>query len=502
MTILTAQQMKQAEKTASEQGLSYLRMMDNAGSFAAGWIYKQFSEVQTGHTIVLCGNGNNGGDGFVVARRLAQKGCNVTVVLANGAPLSENAVEMYSYLKDCGIPVIDAETQLALAKTTMYESDFFVDGVFGTGFHGELPTTVKDVFVCVKQMKKPVVALDLPSGVVADTGVIAKHTLRCKATVSFHALKFAHVTYPAREYCGGVHVADIGIPKTEESTSFLVEEKDVKSWLNRPVDNTHKGTFGTATLFVGSEGMAGAATFAVVACLRCGVGLAKPVIGKEIYPLVAQAAPEGVYQVYSSQHSAAKVAELCKQGTACLVGCGSQKTAFTRDVVLELLESYGAPLVVDADGINSVCGHIDRIKERAGVTVVTPHPGEMARFMGKSVEYVQANRLQVATEFARENGVVVVLKGAGTIVADPSGRTAVSLTGNSGLSKGGSGDILAGMITSFLAQGIPAFESAYISVWLHGRAGEMASATLSRRSMLPSDVMAALPALFLEMETE
>ncbi len=502
MVILTAQQMKQAEKTASEKGLSYLQMMDNAGSRAASQIVKDFSELVKGKTVVLCGNGNNGGDGFVVARRFAQKGYAVSVLLVNGAPQSVSAMEMEAKLDGYGISVVDTKTQWSFAKKMLDESSLIVDGVFGTGFHGELPAHIREVFSYINRMNKTVVALDLPSGVTADDGKVANDTLRCAATVSFHAYKYAHLLYPARQLCGAVTVADIGIPEEEEQFPFVVDQAYVIPHLKRPADNTHKGSFGTATLFVGSYGMAGAATFAVQSCLRCGVGLAKPVVCEDVYPLIAPNAPEGVYQVYAKTKSAGRAAQLCKQGNACLVGCGSGKTPFTRDVLLELINSYSSPLVVDADGINSLCSHIDELKERNGETVLTPHPGEMARLIGKSVEYVQENRIQVASTFAREYGVVVVLKGAGTVIAHPLGHLAISLTGNSGLSKGGTGDVLAGMITSFLAQGMPAFESACVGAWLHGKAGEMASRTFSRRGVLPTDVINTLPSLFLETETE
>ena len=501
MMILTAEQMKHAEKTASEQGLSYLCMMDNAGSSAARWIVKNLTLAQEGKTIVLCGSGNNGGDGFVVARCLAQQGYDVAVILACGQPTSPLAVEMISYLRDYSVPVVDATEQFALAKIMVYEGDLFVDAVFGTGFHGELPPTVFQLFSCVKELEKPVIALDLPSGVSADQGSVAKNTLACYATVTFHAFKFAHVIFPAKEYCGIVHVADIGIPKTQ-ATSFIIDKEYVKQRLQRPLDNTHKGTFGSASMFVGSQGMSGAATFAAAACARCGVGLVKPVVHESIYPLVATAVPEGVYTLYQDQTSAGVVAESCKKSNACLVGCGSGKSPLVRDVLGELVSSYPFSLVIDADGINSLRSHINMVKERKGETVLTPHPGEMARLLGKTIEEVQANRLEIAKKVASKYDVVVVLKGAGTIIADPLGKVAIANVGNSGLSKGGSGDVLAGMITSFCAQGLSAFESACVGVWLHGKAGELASCKYSRRGMLPSDVIQSLPDLFLELESE
>ncbi|MBR3844538.1 MAG: NAD(P)H-hydrate dehydratase [Clostridia bacterium] len=502
MILLTAQQMKQAEKTASQQGLSYSRMMDNAGSSAAKWIHQQFPMVEQEKTVVLCGNGNNGGDGFVVARRFAQKGFSVSVVLLNGTPESVSAMEMASRLQEYGVTVVDAKTQWSFAKKMLEECALIVDAIFGTGFHGQLPGTVRQAFAYVNRLEKPVVALDLPSGVTADTGAVADDTLRCAGTVTFHSYKYAHVLYPARELCGTVWNADIGIDKPQEGLPFVIERPWVVERLKRPKDNTHKGSFGTAGLFVGSEGMAGAALFAIRACLRCGVGLARPIVPNSIYPLVASGAPEGVYTLYDQTVSAGIVANECMKATACLVGCGSKKTPFTRDVVLELISSYTAPLVIDADGINSIHSHIDRLKERKGETVLTPHPGEMARLLGKTIEQVQENRIETAQSFAKEYGVIVVLKGAGTVIAGSHGELAVSLTGNSGLSKGGSGDVLAGMITSFLAQGMDAFQSACVGVWLHGLAGEITSQKLSRRGMLPSDVIECLPDLFLELESE
>lgn len=500
MVVMTEQQIRKAEQAGTQQGLSYVRMMENAGSAAARFI-EQHWQLNADRTVVfLCGAGNNGGDGFVAARRLAQKGVSVSVVLACGKPASLTAIEMWQRLSALSITIVDAKEQISFARQLIHESDLVVDCVFGIGFHGQLPPLVQELFLFARQLKKPVAAMDLPSGCHADSGAVADGTPVCSGTVTFHAYKYAHILYPAREYCGFVQGADIGLPKDAEEAPFIVDKSQVAAVLVRPNGDTHKGTFGTASLLVGSEGMAGAALFAVQACLRCGVGLAKPVIPHSIYSLVASAAPEGVYTLYDSKENPGEIATLCGKGTACLAGCGLRVNTFTKAACRELALSCKIPLVLDADGINSLLGHIDVLKKREGATVLTPHPGEMARLLNVDTGFVQEHRFETAQRFAKEYGVVLVLKGAGTIIAAPDGRTAVSLTGNSGLSKGGSGDMLAGMIVSFLAQGIQPFEAACTGVWLHGLAGERAALALSKRSVLPRDVIETLPSLFLEFE--
>lgn len=500
MRLLTVQQMRQAEETAAKQGLSYLRMMENAGSAAANWMMKGFPAETKGTTVFLCGAGNNGGDGFVAARRMAEQGRSVGVILACGHPTSPTAAQMLERLSGFSVPVVDAKTQNSFARQLIAESTLVVDGVFGIGFHGQLPVGVRELFRTVEQYRKPVIALDIPSGATADTGETAEDTPRCRGTVTFHGYKYAHVLHPAAGCCGRLYAADIGLPAASEPLPFLLDRSYVQPVLKRKEGDTHKGTFGKAALLVGSEGMSGAAVLSVKACLRCGVGLALPVVPRSIYPLVAAAAPEGVYRIYDKADTAGQTAALCMNTDACLAGCGLGNRAFAREVCRELTVSYPGTLILDADGINSLVPHIDAIRMREGKTVLTPHPGEMARLLHTDTAYVQSHRFETAQAFAREYTTVVVLKGAGTVVAAPDGRTAVNLTGNSGLSKGGSGDVLAGMIASLCAQGTEPFEAACAGVWLHGTAGDLAAEARSRRSMLPTDVVELLPSLFLQFE--
>ncbi len=500
MLLVTAQQMRQAEATAFSQGLSYSRMMENAGSVAAKWIEKRFSPF-AGSMVVLCGSGNNGGDGFVVARRLCEKGCRVAVVLACGMPKTVTAKEMFDRLATMGVKVVDGLREVAFAKQLLSECCLVIDGVFGIGFHGELPAAVQELFAYCRRLTKPMVALDLPSGVDADRGTVAAGTPTCVATIGFHAYQYGHILYPSATYCGEISIFDIGLPACE-GLPFVLDAAWVTPLLGRPEGDTHKGTFGKAALLVGSYGMAGAAQFAVDACLRCGVGLAVPVVPQEIYPLVSSACPQGVYRVYPRTISPEDLADLCMDSTALLVGCGLGVNALTQTTCRNLVLTYPHPLVLDADGINSVAEHIDALRSREAPCIITPHPGEMARLLRRDVAYVQAHRMEAACTFAKEYGVVTVLKGAGTVVAAPDGRVAVNLTGNSGLSKGGTGDVLAGMTASFCAQGMDPFQAAGVAVWLHGAAAEMAGGKYSKRSMLPTDVIGQLPSLFLEFEMQ
>ncbi len=501
MYILTAQQMKQAETVGVQQGIPYSKMMDSAGTAAANLIIKRYPAVLEQSVTVLCGNGNNGGDGFVVARRLQEKGVAVHVILVQGEPQTITALEMLGRLKGTSVNVVDWQREGSFARRLLAESTLVVDGVFGIGFHGALPDFAREIFALCTRLNRIMVALDIPSGAVADLGTVAEGTPKCDYTVAFHTYKYAHILYPASDFCGEIAVADIGLDYQSDQGPTVLEREAIAKILVRPTGDTHKGTFGKATVLAGSFGMAGAAVFAVRACLRCGVGLTVPVVPKSIYPLVAQAAPEGVYRVYEDHHSMRNVASLCVDGNALLMGCGMGNTEFTAGICCELTQNYPNTLVVDADGINSLGIHIHELEKRKGATILTPHPLELARLLQTDVAWVQANRFQAATQTAKRLGAVVVLKGAKTIIADADGTVAVNLTGNNGLSKGGSGDVLAGMIVSLAAQGMPPFDAAKAGVWLHGTAADLCAKQFSKRAMLPSDIIETLPLLFSQFES-
>ena len=275
-----------------------------------------------------------------------------------------------------------------------------------------------------------------------------------------------------------------------------ISNRIVKSITNRTADS-HKGDYGRAFCVVGSYGMAGAAVISGLSCLRCGVGICDICLPNTIYPIVATNIPEAVFSIYSDDKNAFKMLyNGVNKATAVLVGCGCGNNNDTKYIVKYLLEDAEKPLVIDADGINVLKYHIDILEARNHPTVITPHLGEMSRLTGLSVEYIKEHKGEVATKFATKYGTIVVLKDHETVVASPDGKTYINHTGNPGMATGGSGDMLAGMITSFIAQGYDAFDSAVAGVYLHGMAGDMARDEYTEAAMLPSDMIKMLPKVF------
>ena len=278
--------------------------------------------------------------------------------------------------------------------------------------------------------------------------------------------------------------------------------QDIRAQFPPRAENSHKGTYGNALLVCGSYGMAGAAVLAAKAALRCGVGLATAAMPQSIYPIIAAAVPEAVCVPYTEggAKAAVQLRGALSKATAVLVGCGLSQSREAAELTAAVLREATVPVVLDADGINAAAKHIDITEARRAPLVLTPHPLEMARLLHCSVEEVQRDRTATALEAARQFRAVAVLKGHGTVVASPDGEVAVNTTGNPGMAVGGSGDVLAGMIASLLAQGLSPFEAARCGVWLHGAAGDRAAARLSQHAMLPSDMVDELGALFLKLE--
>jgi NAD(P)H-hydrate epimerase len=303
----------------------------------------------------------------------------------------------------------------------------------------------------------------------------------------------------------------VGVPQhlIEKTTSglFTLEQKELFPLFRRREEDTNKGSFGTLFSVCGSTGMAGAALLSARAALRSGVGLVDLALPAELYPVVAGALAEPVYTLLRqtargllSEESAALLNRKMLDASAVLIGCGLGKSAFARSLLRRVAACSAAPLVIDADGINLLAENIDILKTVRASVILTPHPGEMARLLGTTAAQIQAHRLAYARRFAKEHGVILVLKGSGTLVASPDGKIFLNPTGNPGMAKGGSGDVLAGMIASLAAQGIPPFWAAVCGVYLHGLSGDRCAARLSQCAMLPSDFIEELPLLFSEFE--
>ena len=482
MKILTTDLIRKSEESAVESGAFSLRdLMLSAGKAAAEIIMQKYG-CQGKKITVVCGRGNNGGDGCVIAGILAENGGRVTVCTPFGVPVTENAAYYYNKLQ-------------FVTKTDTFspDADIIIDAIFGIGLNRAPDEKTLELIDMINRADAVRIAVDIPSGVAADSGKVLGTAVNADLTVTFIALKPCFVLPDGSDYCGEAVVADIGAPPI--GYSFLTTEAPV---FKKRRHNSHKGTFGTGLMLCGSYGMAGAAVIAARAALRSGIGILKAVLCDNIYYPFTISVPEAVCVPVTPNNKGTfcpdklNLAELLMGCSAVLIGCGMGNNGDTARLVKELTEASEFPIVIDADGINALSDSIDIIKESKAPVILTPHPGEMARLCSVSVREVEENRVKIAKDFAVKYGCVLVLKGANSIVATPSGEVYFNMTGNPGMSTGGSGDVLAGIILSLLAQGFGAPEAAKAAVYLHGEAGDKAAAKRGERGMLPTDLIEEL----------
>lgn len=512
MKVLNSAQSKELEKSAVESGVGYLQLMENAGTYAVRFLQKNY-QFEKKRVVILCGKGNNGGDGYVAARVLAELGALVVVVLTEGFPVTEISQTMYSKLSNSTVKIINYRETPHILESMLSSADFIIDAIYGTGFHGMVREPLIPVFQAVKQSKSVLISLDMPSGANCDTGAVEGECIRADYTISFSTLKNGHLLEPARYFCGQVVVVPIGIDaqliSNQRSTLEVTDWNEAKSIIKPRNPQSNKGSFGRLLSVCGSEGMAGAALMSTKAALRCGAGIVNVALPHSIYGIVASQAAEAIFTLldYNEEQSLASkskeaLLKSLSKASACLIGCGLGREKAAEEALEVVLTKSRVPLIIDADGINILSENINRLRTVKVPVVLTPHPGEMARLLKTSVRDVQAHRLEYAQKLAAEFNAVLVLKGAGTIVAEPNGTAHLNMTGNAGMAKGGSGDVLAGMIASFIAQGIDPYQAAVGSVYLHGTAGDRCAEDFSQCAMLPTDLIAMLPKLFLEIERE
>lgn len=502
MYLVTPLQMREIETAANQAGISYDTMMENAGHGLSEQILK-YAQMHNFHSILfLCGNGNNAGDCFVAARQL-QPYLDITIAMLCGAPKTDLSAEKFSQIRE--IPILWETKEIMHA---VQAADFVADGVFGIGFHGQLPDTVREIFAFAKN--KPCIAVDIPSGGNGETGETADGTLSCVRTVTFGAGKIGAQIAPLSHHCGETICVDIGADaelfKHFNNPTALTLSEIAKLLPKRPHDS-HKGTFGRLLCICGSRNMPGAAVMSATASLRCGVGTLCLASVPSTCDRLIQTQPEAMLlplpMAEDGTIAADSVPELvayAKNCSAVLIGCGLGQGENPRRLVCNLLKSLDCPIILDADGLNALAADIDCLHEAHAPVVLTPHPAEMGRLTSIPTKDVQNNRRCVISEFQKRfANTTVVLKGAGTLTASAEGLT-LNPTGGCGLSKGGSGDVLAGVIASLVAQGIPSAQAASIGAFLHGYAGDLAAKDLSNTAMLPTDVIRMLPRVFCKIE--
>lgn len=515
MFVVTSNQMYQAECNAVKRGTTFPKLMEDAGIACADIIIKNYciGRQKPAKVLVICGKGKNGGDGFVAARRLWEQGCSVTVMLACGEPKAKDAADNYVLLESAAIECFEYKDDLPLYRDLINRSDIIVDAVFGTGFSGKLDPALTRLAKAVNASPAKVAAIDVPSGANCDSASIEGAVFRADLTVAISAYKPIHIMKPCCTVCGRVTVADIGIReedfgKLDSVACLTCDARDIQKMLPKRKPVSNKGTYGHALCVCGSMRMTGAACLAAGGAMRSGAGLVTLAFPQSAYAGIAPKLTEPLLLPLDSNfdgtfsfNALGDIFDASKRATAVLLGCGMGFNKDTTRLTLNFIKEIKKPVIIDADGINALSTNIDILKEAQAPIILTPHPGEMSRLCGKSIAEIVANPIAAAYEFSKEYGVTLVLKGANTIVCgcDPM-RIYVNPTGNAGLAKGGSGDLLAGMMISLLAQGMKPFDAAVCAVYLHGLCADSVAEKTSMRGMLPSDVMNYLPEFFSKFE--
>lgn len=502
--------MRAVDQTASRQyKIPSLVLMENAGrsvAEAAEKLLKPKSRV-----VILAGKGGNGGDAMVAARYLHNWGHRVKLLyLYPENELTGDTAVNAEICAALGIErcVLD-ERQLPKLKVAVAVSDLVIDGMFGTGVNGRLSGLAKAVVELVNESSKPVLSIDIPSGLPARSGRPDGVCIRATYTVTLQVPKLGMVQYPGLDYVGQLTVADIGLPPAvfENIPYNLVEAADVAKVLPARSPDSHKGMYGKAFLLAGSIGMTGAALLAAEGALRSGVGLLTCGVAASLNSIFKVRLPEAMTLPLPEEpagvvgyRSRDTIREFLSQCSAWAVGPGLTTQGEVPHLVTDLLAEFTLPVVVDADALNGLAktGGLEKLAAPDKV-IVTPHPGELARLLNTDIASVQANRVEIAQATAVNYGCIVVLKGARTVVAAPNSSVYINPTGNPGMAKGGSGDVLTGIIASLVAQGLPPLEAAVAGVYIHGRAGDLAAQRLGQYSMLPSDLLSELGNAFREV---
>jgi hydroxyethylthiazole kinase-like uncharacterized protein yjeF len=506
MKIVTAAEMRAIDRITSESfGVPSLTLMENAGAVVADYVLAHYSDAR--RIVVFCGKGNNGGDGFVAARRLQREGRVVQVILlANAADLRGDAAVMYSSLPETVISVNSREELKSERVRLSLPADLYIDAILGTGFKRPVSELYADAIAILNAGTTSVIAVDIPSGSDADVmGPQIGNPARADAVVTFTAPRPAHVFSPLT--AGPTCVAEIGSPAQAVNSTLqlnIITAPDLAPLVGPRAADSNKGSYGHVLVVGGSMGKAGAVAMAGMSALRTGAGLATVATAKSIQPTVAGFHPELMTERLAetdagtiSSNADLRLEELLAGKTVLAIGPGISRHRQTAEIVRTLVAKCRIAMVVDADGLNAFEGLTGELNGKGRTLVITPHPGEMARLAGCSTAEVQKDRLGTARTFAREHEIIVVLKGHRTLVVQPDGEAWVNTTGNPGMATGGTGDILTGMIAGMIAQNPKdAFLAVLTAVHLHGLAGDVARETVGEHSLVATDLLVGLPEAF------
>ncbi len=509
MKIVTTAEMREVDRISSERyGVPSLHLMENAGTAVADFILGKFPQAE--RIAVLCGKGNNGGDGFVAARKLREAGRTVSVVLlAQPAELQGDAAYMLKRMGQQPVTIRSADELAGEAGRRALDADVLVDAILGTGFRPPVTGLYADAIRVMNAAGRSIVAVDIPSGADADAMAPSSEpaAARPDAIVTFTAPRPAHIFADLTD--GPIVCSPIGSPDEAVTSKLAVEAvtaRDIAGFAAARRADAHKGSFGHVLVVGGSTGKAGAAAMAGMAALRAGAGLVTVATPKSVLPTVAGFAPEIMTEPLTETESGAISLRALEYGrfdgivegkTVVALGPGFSRHTEAAQFARSVVDLHGVPLVIDADGLNAFEGCAEKLDGRRRPLVLTPHPGEMSRLTGIPTRDIQRNRVDIARKFSFERNAIVVLKGHRTVTAAPSGTAWINMTGNPGMATGGTGDVLTGMIAGFIAQRPDDVLGAVLAgVYLHGLGGDIARNLVGEHSLVATDILAMLPLAF------
>jgi len=511
MKVATAEQMQELDrKTIENYRIPGILLMENAGRGATEAILTFFSDLQKKKVAIIAGKGNNGGDGFVVARHLMNHGISVKVFLLTDPKSLRGDAETNHYIfhrmKGEIIPVPSSK-EYQKVKREIEKADLLIDAIFGTGLDAEVRGYYREVIDHLNTLRKPIVAIDIPSGLNANTGKPLGTAIRAMLTITFGLPKVGLLISPGTDYVGTLKVVDIGIPKNlveeEKIQTHLIEEDEIRQFLDTPRrPDTHKGDYGHLLVIAGSVGKTGAAAMVCEAALRMGAGLVTLAIPKSLNPIMemkltevmTEPLPETPKQTLSLRAFNA-ILRLCENKKAVVIGPGLGTFKETHSLIQKLIRTIDLPLIIDADGLNALAAQPKLLPLPNRSIVLTPHPGEMARLIHSTPKEVQENRIGVCKNFSQSSHAFLILKGYRTLIVTPRGEVYINPTGNSGMATGGTGDVLSGMIGGLVCQGFDILSSLQASVYLHGLAGDELARELGEKSLVATDIIRKIPAL-------
>lgn len=492
MLILTPKEMGELDKKVIDSGFESLLLMETAGRKTAEIIKEKYNKDN--NILILAGSGNNGGDGLVIARILDICDYNVKIIIVgNYNKLKEDPLTNYKIckLRDIELDFFDKQSDFSLIKDSISKSDLIIDSMLGTGLTGDLRDPYLQIVKLINKSNNEVLAVDIPTGIDGFNGRVMKEAVEADITVTMAFSKIGHLLYPGRAYTGQLNIVDLGFPEKlidhKKYRHHSLTLKEANKLLPKRERTGHKGCFGKVLVIGGSFGLEGAVALTGNSALKTGSGLAKLLAPEAVNATIKSFCQEAI----SERLTIKNIKENIENYDIIALGPGLGRGKFQKEVVSFLLNNANKPLIIDADGLNNL--KLEELKRAEREILLTPHPGEFARLVDKSVDEIQSNRIKYLRDFTQEYNVNVVLKGASSLIADQKGNVYINTTGNEGMATAGSGDVLTGIIASLAGQKVNLYQSAVLGVYLHGLAGDIACSKVGSHSLMAQDIITNIP---------